>query len=48
MDDRMGDSGVVQRDVIGGEQRNQCNPQVGRAERLRGMPVHQAGQRAIS
>ncbi len=44
----MGDSGAVQCDDIGGEQRNQGNPQVGRAERLRGMPVHQIGQRAVS
>ena len=48
MDDRVGDCGTVQRDVIGGEQRNQGNPQVGRAERLRDMPVHQVGQRAVS
>ncbi len=48
MDDRVGDSGAVQRDGIGGEQRNQGNPQVGRAERLRDMPVHQTEQRAVS
>ncbi len=29
MDDRVGDSGAVQRDGIGGEQRYQGNPQVG-------------------
>ena len=42
MDDRHRNRRTVPRKCPGSERRHQSRPQVGRAERLRGMPLHAA------
>ena len=42
MDDRHRNRRAVPRRRSGSERRHQSRPQVGRAERLRGMPLHAA------